>query len=105
VIRGDDYVERFTIYSYTAGVKTAINLTGWSVEAKLTELVDGLEHTITSVIETPLSGIVKLSLPRSYTETLQTRNANWYLALINPADEKNTYIAGDAFFLTRGGAV
>lgn len=105
IVRGDDYLETYNISQVISDVKTPVNLTGWTVEASLTELIGGASHAMTAVVTDAVNGIVQVSLPRAYTSTLQTRNANWYLALINPSDLKETYVAGDAFFITRGGPI
>jgi len=104
IIRGDDFVGRyrFTTENHETGVRTPINLAGWSVEATLTEVYDAEDVSLIATIEDAANGIVKVELPSETTIVLPKRNANWYLTLISPTNVRTTYMQGLVLMLTPG---
>lgn len=104
IIRGDDFIGRYriTTENQTTSVRTPIDLTGWSVEAKLTGVYGSVDISFVSSFEDAQDGIVRISLSSFSTLILPRRNSLWHLALTNPALLKTTYMSGSAYFITPG---
>jgi hypothetical protein len=104
IVIGDDFLQTFTMSTQASdGTITPMNLTGWTAQASLTELADGSSYPMVATIVNAALGQVSISLARAYTASMQKNNANWYLALTSPAALLQTYLAGNALPLTRGG--
>lgn len=103
IIIGDDFIERYIIASLDSnGNSVPVNLAGYTLEAKLIGLRNVPDIVLTTEIENSATGLVKVSLARATTTTLPETNFNWYLALMNPGGELQTYLEGDALPIQRG---
>lgn len=95
VIRGDDL--DFSFYVKTrdsSGVKQAIDLTGYTVEAKVFDESGATLHNMTGTLPDAVNGLVRLQLSRVITATLAKYGLYWSFALVTPSDVRRTYIVG-----------
>lgn len=104
ITRGDDFVLPFNITSRdSAGVRTPVNLAGYSFESKLIAS-DGTLTTITVTVVSAAAGSVKLTIASTVTTAL-TQGYKWYFAVIDPSTGKQTYMDGDVLVRDRGSRV
>lgn len=103
IVRDDDYLQPLVIKTKNLdGSRTVLNLTGYTLESKVTH-TDGTTTTVTATITDAVNGAITLELARAVTSTFVVGNSSkWYLALINPANKKFTYLAADVIVKNRG---
>ena len=103
VARGDDLDESFYIRTRDSqGNKSVLNLTGYGLEAKVTDNAGVVLHAITATFTDASQGLVNLRLARAVTATLAKTGLKWYVALITPSDAKKTYMMGQLIAYDRG---
>ena len=89
-----DYVEIYVTLKDSTG--TVMNLTGYTATARIRENFSSTTYfDFTVTIANPTSGIVKLYLPTSVSDTLTPGTYIWGFKVTNPSGDSRTYLAGD----------
>lgn len=100
--RDDDIVLPFRVWGRDSqGNKTTVNLTGYTLESKFTDSA-GVQRTATATFTDATTGSAQVFVARTVTTVLPLGNGIWYLALINPSNQKRTIIQGKLLVKDRG---
>ena len=79
---------------------TAINLTGYTVEAQVWEETRSIKYADWTIAYTDRSaGTVDISLTDTQTATFLPDNLKYDVLLTNPTGEKEYYLEGDIFMI------